>query len=121
MEPNKQDLIIQGLIEKNFRTQSSCNVEDVVMHNILQKGDVVKKADNYNRAKLVLLSITFMIECTLVIYPEIFTSLFRLIQYPLLILGIQSVLILIAILQLDSIYRFLQTTVKPARHQLNTN
>lgn len=121
MESNKQDLIIQGLIEENFRTQSFCNVEDMVMKNIVQKKKAVKQANSYNKTKLILLLIAFLIECSLVIYPGIFTSLFELIQYPLLILGIQSVLILIAILQLDTIYRFLQTTVKPAPHQLNTN
>lgn len=121
MEPNNQDLIIQGLIEKNFRTQSSCNVEDVVMQNIMQKAGAFKKTNNYNRAMLILLSIAFMIEITLVIYPEIYTSLFEVIQYPLVILGIQSFLILIAILQLETIYRFSQAIVKSAPHQLNTN
>jgi hypothetical protein len=121
MQADKFDLKIQELLTKTFNKQQGYNIEDAVMQNIQQKRNIVKLSKNNRKHSILLLVFTVILECTILFYPKIFATLLSLEQYPSIILGIQSALILCIMLQLDTIYRLIQTSGRHRIHPLKSN
>lgn len=121
MQADKFDMKMQGVLNKNFNKQQGCNIEDAVMQNIQQKRNSMKLSKNNRKHSILLLVFTIILECAILFYPAIFAIPLSLEQYPSIILGIQSALILCIMLQSDTIYRLIQAAGKHRILPLNSN
>lgn len=108
MQADQLDLNIQEILTRNFNKQQRCDVEKEVIQSIQLRSNALKAPKKIQIHNILLLVFTVLLESITVFYPDIFVMLFNLLHHSSIVLGIQSLLILCIILQLESIYRLIQ-------------
>ncbi len=96
---------IQEIVTRNFNKQQHYDAEKKVMQIIEQRRSALQAPQKTQIYNILFLVFTVLIESVTLFYPDIFIILFNLLQHSSIILGIQSLLVLCIILQLESIYQ----------------
>ncbi len=119
IQADKLDLNIQEIVTRNFNKQQHYDAEKKVMQIIEQRRSALQAPQKTQIYNILFLVFTVLIESVTLFYPDIFIILFNLLQHSSIILGIQSLLVLCIILQLESIYQLIQKARSQENRVLN--